>query len=406
MARKRAAESDASGQPNKRRQVTFDLPASQESHGSQSQDLFASTPSQSLSAIEQERQIRLQRRFAKTPLSMTQQGGALYAARALRQKKMREAVKRESSRARARHVTLCRAYRAGDLPDVGIAPRDLLRPLATLATRDAPLARLAWSHMMISLVRTLDNKKNTVAAALAPLVRTLLTKVSAAPLVAALLRLASSIALRLPAKSVSAAALRSLTAQAGAVVIETQLLDLLGISSSAASKDVEETRESWLALSKVYKALREEDILLGLYEKNICKLSLTKEALEAELQGDYTQACKKYTEAINHLDQHGRDKTQWANNPPTDQEVDLWENGLLECYVKLTDWELLNKNTHAEIEGRTEILWQDNYREPYLGYYVRSSMKIKDKWPELWQFIDKCDEQQKAILEQQFSAGV
>ena len=48
------------------------------------------------------------------------------------------------------------------------------------------------------------------------------------------------------------------------------------------------------------RSLGEEDVLLGLYEKHISRQQLTKQALEAELQGDYIKALNIYEEATQH----------------------------------------------------------------------------------------------------------
>jgi hypothetical protein len=59
--------------------------------------------------------------------------------------------------------------------------------------------------------------------------------------------------------------------------------------------------------------LGEEDVLLGLYEKHISRQKLTKQALEAELQGDYIKALNIYEEAT----QHAADGKDWSQNEGT-----------------------------------------------------------------------------------------
>jgi len=46
-------------------------------------------------------------------------------------------------------------------------------------------------------------------------------------------------------------------------------------------------------LIKLYKALQDEDVLLGLYDR-LCSAPETKKALEAELRGDYKVALLTY----------------------------------------------------------------------------------------------------------------
>lgn len=97
----------------------------------------------------------------------------------------------------------------------------------------------------------------------------------------------------------------------------------------------------WAQLMKLYKSLGEEDIIFGLYE-NISTETFTKDALAAEMEGSYSTALKIYQTATEKLDQQLiRVSTQ---------ESDLWENGRLECLMKLTKWDNLAKNTMTEIE--------------------------------------------------------
>jgi hypothetical protein len=45
-------------------------------------------------------------------------------------------------------------------------------------------------------------------------------------------------------------------------------------------------------------------------------------------------------------------------------------------------------------------------QEPYLNYYMQSHLKLKERWPELWNFVAAAaaHEQQKEKLEQSFTA--
>lgn len=127
---------------------------------------------------------------------------------------------------------------------------------------------------------------------------------------------------------------------------------------------------SYVGFYLFYRALGENDILLGLYEKHISKQKLTKLALEAELQGDYIKALNIYEEATEQaLD--GKDWSQsegklsfveeskfvflilFQGGAPTEQEMDLWENGRLECLARLTKWDDLAANTLEEVEHNT-----------------------------------------------------
>lgn len=92
--------------------------------------------------------------------------------------------------------------------------------------------------------------------------------------------------------------------------------------------------------------------------------------------------------------------------PPSKHEVDLWENGRLECLAKLTRWNDLAENTLAEVDGATNRLWEEQYIDPYLNYFMESHIKLKERWPELWDFIDSANAEQKEFLESKFGSGV
>ena len=44
-------------------------------------------------------------------------------------------------------------------------------------------------------------------------------------------------------------------------------------------------------------------------------------------------------------------------------------------------------------------------QEPYLQYYITSNLKIKEKWPDLWNFIDGAMATHKDFLEKRFPIG-
>jgi len=33
-------------------------------------------------------------------------------------------------------------------------------------------------------------------------------------------------------------------------------------------------------------------------------------------------------------------------------------------------------------------LFEDRYADPYLSYFIVSHSKVKQRWPDLWQFVD------------------
>src|SRR5690554_4953299 len=128
------------------------------------------------------------------------------------------------------------------------------------------------------------------------------------------------------------------------MLLEKQLLHKLSRESkkrkeSASPRD--DIQALYTQLAKLYRALDESDVLRGIFEKEIARHPYTKQALDAELKGDYVEALQIYEEATHHLDE-GK---PWEGVAPTAQEEEHWENGRLECLVNLTRWNDLAENT-------------------------------------------------------------
>ncbi len=169
-------------------------------------------------------------------------------------------------------------------------------------------------------------------------------------------------------------------------------------------------------LAKLYRALREDDIVLGLAEKHVCHNLYTKSALEAELKGDYLSAhnvsfargCTYfllytwiYIKALAHLDS-GSD---WEGPAPTNNEIDLWEEGKLECLAKLGKWEDLQKNTLVEFPDTNELFLEKNMY-PYLDYFLVSHIKLRESWQNLYKFVDSVEGDNKKVLEDKYTPGI
>ena len=68
--------------------------------------------------------------------------------------------------------------------------------------------------------------------------------------------------------------------------------------------------------------------------------------------------------ALTHLDSG----QEWDGPTPTTTEIDLWEEGNLECLAKLGKWEDLQKNTLVEFPDTDELFYEKNM-DPYLNYF-------------------------------------
>ena len=97
----------------------------------------------------------------------------------------------------------------------------------------------------------------------------------------------------------------------------------------------------------------------------------------------------------------GRD---WDGPKPTPTEIDLWEDGKLDCLAKLGKWEDLQKNILVEFPD-TDELFSEEKKDPYLNYFLVSHIKHKESWPNLFKFVDGSEGINKAILEDKFTPG-
>jgi DNA-dependent protein kinase catalytic subunit len=197
-------------------------------------------------------------------------------------------------------------FLTGDLPDVSsLTVKGFIEPLIALAWRDDNLARLLLSKIVQAIAA--DHKND-----MRSLVQDLLTTTSgtSTPFIYWLLRVSfDDPDTILPPSLIGPACLRSTNYHMGIMVLEKQILQIQNPTTrsglakkrkapgEAPSDMANELTEAWAQLSKLYKALGEEDVLLGLYEKYIMKQDITKHALEAELSGDYAEAYRLYEDA-------------------------------------------------------------------------------------------------------------
>lgn len=136
----------------------------------------------------------------------------------------------------------------------------------------------------------------------------------------------------------------------GIVLVEQQLQDIL-------SNDDEEFKKkkgmrilkSWHQLASLYKALGEEDVIMGIY-RQIATVPETKEAIEHEMEGDFFEAFRVYHQAVQQLDEKKFEKV------PSSYETDIWENGRLECMAKLGRWAGLAENTLHQVDNDPNLL--------------------------------------------------
>lgn len=98
---------------------------------------------------------------------------------------------------------------------------------------------------------------------------------------------------------VGPAALRSHNDHLGIRVLEKQISEKEESGKAGLDQDV---RKAQGQLTKLYRSLREVDIVLTLGAKQFPEGNLTREALERELRGDYSGAFRTYEGALDALE--------------------------------------------------------------------------------------------------------
>lgn len=351
--------------------------------------------------------VSVLRRFAKQTVSSPQApSGSFDRMQLLKQKRSRERRKLLAERRRNR-ITMLRTYRTGDLPDVQIKPKEVIQPLQALIGRDLLVSRHTFAALFKSLVQSLDKRKAAaLRKQLTSLMEDLLEQSNCSPpFVSCLQWMCFENDIPIDAKLITNTALRSSNYHTGILLLEKQLLlctepTKTGRGSVAAAPD-EELQEDWMELIKLYKALGDEDVLRGLFEKHLCSSPLTKQALEAELHGDYKSAYDLYLTA---LETAAVDDASMETDAPSSMEEQLWESSKMECLTKLLSWEDVAQAALSEAGGDAQKLLEPELRSPWLDHFVQSHVHVKTLLPALETFVDSCSLPERGRLEEEFVA--
>mmetsp|Transcript_15125 Transcript_15125/g.59220 ORF Transcript_15125/g.59220 Transcript_15125/m.59220 type:complete len:1470 (+) Transcript_15125:2-4411(+) len=349
--------------------------------------------------------VSVLRRFAKQTVSSPQapSGTAFDRMMLLKLRRNRQRKKLLSARRRNR-ITMLRTYRTGDLPDVQIKPREVLEPLQALISRDLLVSRHTFAALFKSLVQSLDKRK---AAALKKQLTSLMEDIlershCSPPFVSCLQWMCFENDIPIDAPLITSTALASHNYHTGILLLEKQLLLCTERTSSRKTLvDDSELQQDWMELIKLYKALGDEDVLRGLFEKHLCSSPLTKQALEAELHGDYKAAYDLYLRA---LEAAAQDDASMETDAPSSMEEQLWETSKMECLTKLLSWEDVAQATLNEVGGDASLLMQEDYRVPWLDHFVQSHVHVKSLLPALETFVDQRSQQERGKLESDFVA--
>lgn len=362
--------------------------------------------------------VTVWKRFMKTPQGV-HTPSYYFARNHLKKMKMQQSMQRERARQRLHQVTLYRKYRQGELPDtISITARSFVEPLMALSTRDDLISRLFLAHLFREVVAgKFEDMRGSIQRMLQE------TNSSSTAFVYWLLRVLfdsfdsgddAGKSLMWDAQFLGNAALKSINFHMGAMTIEKQVLlsqDRAVRAPSAKRKAAGEdpvsltssSLESWLQLSKIYKSLADEDVVLSIYTKSLSSLDETKKALERELVGQFEDALALYESAYRKID------AKQVKLSATESE--LLEDSRLECMAKMSDWNAIHQNAAAELGDRpVQSLWKrERDRDIYLYAFLHSALMVKENRDIAKEFVDQSlllSAESKDVLERDFPADL
>ncbi|KAG0369575.1 hypothetical protein BGZ54_009551 [Gamsiella multidivaricata] len=372
-----------------------------------SQEPAVTMSSQSSSSLDgNQRYHRLQyRRVQLSEVDQSQRYKRAYESKV--QNRMLAAADKEI--AKAKSVSMIRKYRDGDLPDIQIPYSDIIRPLQSLAEMDVEICRMIFSKLVISLMAQVESHIETEEGALAykeGLINNfkgILQKstILYTPFIGSVLRICHDYGeADIPAGLVAKVSVRSSNQHLGIILIEKQIQHFDSRERSAKRQKTSESsihdpkRRSWIELARIYKSVDEKDIFKSIYESKVAMTDFTRDAIAAEVVGDYDRAVRVYFDGItNHI----------TNGMHVDgAEQDVWAHGRLECLEHLGDWDYLEANMMSDLDNDSREVWTEDYQNPYLHYFLTSYIKLyegkrEDEMLEIWttenpnplfQFID------------------
>jgi hypothetical protein len=330
---------------------------------------------------------------------------------------------------RSAKVTVLRRYRDGEFPDICIAMSDILLPLQALCLKDPTLASVVFDQLFVSLYSLVqessqnetvgDMLRKSLSRMLAPATggddensslilpgqehsmnsTSTIIPLTNTTLVASLLKAcqhcvsseikrdgnttpSSQLSQLNPTFQVSLIdperigdiAAASLNYHSGIFFLEQQLLVRFHLQNIT-GRPIDPTLRSsiWMQLARLYGALEEKDMLVGLLYQ-ISEVSLTRQALDAEIKGEYPASIELYNQLIlasernheqdsesqNYLWDGGGETTHQPaggkslsdeleksiRNAPT-EEKRMWHKRSFDCLRQLLDWDQL----YEKVEG-------------------------------------------------------
>lgn len=211
----------------------------------------------------------------------------------------------------------------GDLPDIEIKHEEVIAPLAALVARDKTVAQLTLRILCRAVLSLPADQLQAVdgecSASLKNGIERALEQTNYG---ISFVRCLNCICLEDPKnwirpELVRCASLKSNNFHSGILVLESQLChqsapDPVNSSKRHKSQAGQMYRapsyidEAWVELAQLYEAIDEPDIVLSLYQRHVAKQSITKLALEAQLQGDHSRALALYDRCLDKLEETGQ----------------------------------------------------------------------------------------------------
>ncbi|CAG8447289.1 28742_t:CDS:10 [Dentiscutata erythropus] len=262
----------------------------------------------------------------------------------------------------SKQVSMLRQYRIGELPDIEIKHSDIIGPLQALAHRDLDISRILFSTLFVSIYTTTEddtimdvNAQNEYTNSMSQHIKTIFNTTTSyfPPLISSCLRICYEI----PDLKINPSAIRK-------------------------ASEISSTESMGITLIEQYLTL----------------LPPQRDALNAELIGDYASACEFYLQALSEVED------------ADDAEVTVWEEGRFECFEKLSKWDDLAETVCVDIDSDLEKLWDQDFQYPYLQYFMHSFFKLVHGQTEenhrnmFFSFIDRAlsDPERKSFLTSQY----
>ncbi|CAO3615261.1 unnamed protein product [Cunninghamella echinulata] len=282
--------------------------------------------------------------------------------------------------AREKRVILHRKYRIGELPDIQIKYSELVEPLKALGRMDPFVARTLYTQLIVSIAKNAEkngSKENYIDDIINSIGSNMKqSNLFYSPTIGAFLRIYYELdGSTIDSELIRTTSERSYNHHLGIAVLERQIerggqgLNERSLKriKTLERKNLSVSIEEWINLATLYQDIDEPEIFESLYRTHIASNELPKKAVDAKIRGEIAESCNLFMESMDSF-----------HNQADPQEYSIWERERLRCFEQLTQWDDVAFHVkHDLAEGYTQ-LWDKNYQIPYLHYFLRSNVKLRD----------------------------